>query len=242
MSTYFAWGNYVHDANDIQLSVHKKAVFSKRGYLQAIKVMYGLSGALIQQDGDPSALNTKVLALEAAYAIESQPFGLYFDTGLTQPTAHTIALSQTIGGTRVSALDWANGDGTQGVSIRNYSITLECDLPGTETLLDFQETITVRGNGGPRNVVLENLTAYPQVQQVCAQTKVTATQRGKATGLFGWPAYPGPLWPSWLRNDMDERGKESPVFSRGNAWEYTSTWSYAFESPEPLNGVPHSAV
>jgi hypothetical protein len=235
MSTYFIAGSFVHQANDVQLAVHKQAVFSKRGFRESLKVIYGLRGVLLLTNGN---LTTQMAALEAAYANDNFNCGLYFDAAGTQPTQHTINVNSTIGGTRVKSLEWEGGEGAQLATIQGYSITIEADLPGSNNLLEFHEEISIHGNGGPRNLVLENLFEDPTIQTVCASTKVTATQRGSAVGLGAWISPPSPLWPEVLRNDMTESGMGGPTVTPTGTWKFPSSWAYSFESDGPLDGQP----
>ncbi len=238
MATYWAYGTYVHAASEVQLAVSKHAVFSARGYRQALNVSLTIAGKLISTDGTIGTLTTQMQNLENYYAVDGLNCGLYLDSALTQPTQHVFNSGLTIGGTRVMSLEWANGDGTEYVTYRGYTITIQMTFPGANNILEFHESISIKGNGGPRVIVLECLEGLPQPQTVCQFTKCTATQRGSAKGLFGYVPDPAPIWPNALRNDLVGDGKEGPIVAANGLWQFGSHWEFMYESNEPLGGIP----
>lgn len=238
MATWFRYGPYIHVASEVQLAVSKHATFSARGYRQALDVTFHLSGVLISTDGTIATLTTQMNSLENAYANDGLDAGLYLDSGCTNATNHIISSGQTIGGTRVMALEWVNGDGTEYVTKRGYSITLLATFPGTNNLLEWHEGIFIRGNGGSRVIVLESLAGNPQPQTTCLNTKCTASQKGTAKGLFTWVPAPAPIWPGALRNDLIGGGLETPIRAANGTWQFPTSWDYSYESDGPLSGVP----
>ena len=238
MATYFRYGNYIHAASEVQLSVSKKATFSARGLRQSLDVNFGISGVLISTDGTVATLTAQMNALENAYTSDGYSAGLYLDANCTVPTNHIINTALTIGGTRVMSLDWHHADGTELVTVRGYNITLHATFPGVSNILEFHESISVTGNGGPRVIVLESLQGQPQPQTTCLYTKCTATQRGSAKGLFSWIPAPAPIWPQALRNDQAGGGLDGPVVAANGTWQFPSSWNYIYESNSPLSGSP----
>src|SRR4029077_8154957 len=94
-----------------------------------------------------------IAALRSAYNVNGLDLGLYLDDGVT-PTDHVLASSTTLGGTRVTALEFPNGSGAEYSTFRSYSITVEADTPDTsQNLLDFSETLSFAGTGGARPVL-----------------------------------------------------------------------------------------
>lgn len=232
----FRYGSYSHAQDEVNLSVQKLAVLSKRGFRKATKVLFGISGVLIA--ADQASLTTAMAVLENAYYYHDLNAALYYTDGVTL-SQHYINVSQTIGGVRSSGVKWGAGDGTEYVTRRSYSISLEADLAdGESNILEFLETISVHGTGGQRFVLLETLEGPPQYQVTAQKTIVRATQSGSAVGLYGHVDYPAELWPNALKQDQAEKTKSGPAIWRNGAWEYPTSWNYQFESNQQLNGTP----
>ena len=156
------------------------------------------------------------------------------------PSPHFIQSSATLGGTRVAAFEWLKdqNDG-QYATGRSYRIVIEADLPSNVIYQEFTESITVRGTGGPRFVLLETLAGPPQKQIVSLRTIVRATQTGRAVGFRTYPTYPVPLWPQHEKLDRRRQDKSSPSTFHGARINWPISWSYEFESLGPLGGTPH---
>lgn len=232
----FAYGNYVHAADEVNLAVAKRAVLSARGYRKCTKVQFTLNGVL--QGTSPSDLTTAMANLEAAYYKHDQNAALYLSDGVTL-SQHYINVGNTLGGVRSSGVTWGNADGTEYVTRRSYSVTLEADLnDGESNILEFREAITIVGNGGPRFVLLETLEGPPQYQVAAQRTIVRATQSGSAIGLLKPVDFPQPIWPNAVKQDQMQQSRTGPAVWRNGLWEYPCSWSYQFESNEMLSGTP----
>jgi hypothetical protein len=231
----FQYGNYTHADNEVSLSVSKRAVLSGRGYRKCTRVVFGISGQLIATD--TPTLTTKMATLENAYYYHDLNAGLYYSAGGL--TAHSLNVANTLGGVRSSGVKWGDGNGTEYVTRRTYSITLEADLnDGESNILEFRESISITGTGGPRFVLLETLEDQPQYQVTVQQTIVHATQSGSALGLLGYVDFPSPIWPDAVKQDLMNQARTGPAIWRRGAWEYPCSWSYQFESNQALSGTP----
>jgi hypothetical protein len=161
------------------------------------------------------------------------------------PTIHNWLTADTFTGVRCTTLTWDGRPGAQFRTWRSFTCRFEWEelLPvSAGFLLDFQETVRIRG-GVPAGVVNECVNNQPpRYRPTVDQTKWFATQSGRAVGLS---AYPNaelylPLWPtSAPLKDRDitkvsPEAKGDPVKYRG----YEVRWSYEYESPVALAGDP----
>jgi hypothetical protein len=147
------------------------------------------------------------------------------------------------GGIRVMSLNFPKGaEKGEFANARHYEITVEAIYPNlVDGLLQFQETITLNGTGGPRYAYIEVLQGPPVRQTVCENTLIRATQSGHAIGLFSYPTVPQPLWPFYedepARQISKSGGQLQGTFYSG----YGVQWGYQFTSDVPLFGNPRTA-
>lgn len=186
-------------------------------------------------------LTTKSLALERALAVPYRDLILYRDDGGRSATLLTTA--DSIGGVVITdGPNFPDVLGAEYVSQRRFEFTGEADylLPGTlaRTLIDFGETVTVRG-GGPKYVVRPALQGPPQRQLVYQATPCAATQRGFAVGATAYPTPPGPIWPQ-AENPAERAVTLVDPKKLGRGYTgFRVEWEYTFEWVAPLAGRPH---
>jgi hypothetical protein len=209
---------------------------TSEGLIWANEEQWNVAGYLTADNGDPKTLDTKIQALEAAFAQDGGEFEwLHSDR---TPTAHSIHSSQTWGGWRVTGpIQYPERNGVEYVTIRNFTLQMTCLRPRSNTidfglLTQFKETIQKSG-GGPLKGHIETLDSLPQAQTFRQATVYRATQSGQAIGAFARPSLPAPLWPGKLKNALTNT-TESPRYVGNNAVEYPISWQYEFESSTPL--------
>jgi hypothetical protein len=236
---YLKYGNYQHPANEASVVITKESVFTETGIVRGLRERWNIQGRL--QAADPAALTAAIDALGAAYAIQAQDVGFYFDNG--QLTSHYITSSATNGGVRVVVPpSFPEGKGAEYSTFRNYTIALEAEwLDPNATLLAWHETIRFTG-GGPQFGHLEPINGLPVKQLLKQATAFHATQSGEAVGYLAYPAPPQPIWPQAEHIDRREIRYELPR-RMGQAASATYTqfkvsWSYFFEDAGPLLGLP----
>jgi len=190
---YLRYGSYTHAQNEPAVQIARRAVFSPRGFRQAIRETWRIVGVL--HAADQPGLTLAIADLRSAYSGNGCDLGLYLDDGAT-PTDHVMASAAALGGTRVTALEFPSGTGAEYSTFRSYSIAVEGDFPDTSNnLLDFSETISFEGTGGPRIVFLDTLEGLPQPQLAQQRTTCRARQAGRAVGMAGYPPVAAPIWP-----------------------------------------------
>lgn len=237
---YLARGSYIHATNEVTLVIRSETQFSARREAYAVKVIWIIQGVLL--GSSVAELTARIQLLQDAYNFGGDSIGLYNDDG--SPTAHFLDSSSAIGGVRINRPpSFPKGDGTEYVTKREYEIEVEALYPFTGTaLLEFTETVALSGGGGARFVYKQPLTGLPVKQQVAQFTTYKATQSGSAVGWLGYPPFPSVLFPSSEKIDLRSQTRGSPSVWNGNAVRYPISWSYQFESNQPLQANPNTGV
>jgi hypothetical protein len=236
---YLKYGNYQHAANEVSVVISKQGIFTEAGIAQGVRERWDIQGRL--QMPDQASLSAAIDALAAAYAVQAQDIGFYFDNG--QPSSHRVATAATNGGVRVVVPpSFPEGKGAEYSTFRTYAIAVEAELLDPQaTLLSWTEVLSFRG-GGPQFAFLEPINGLPQKQLLKQFTTFGATQSGEAVGYLGYPAPAMPIWPQAEHVDRREVRFElpkrmgppgSPLYTR-----FKVSWTYSFEDAGPLVGLP----
>lgn len=233
----FRYGSYWHALGEVTFSsIQRTKIFGPRGQPVVSRVTWQIEGVLLGDD--PVDLSARMVQLERAYDKQGQNAGLYFVGG--GATAHVLTTADAIGGVRSMGVSYPKGDGAELTTFRSYSVTLEADYPTSASMVEFQETLSFRGTGGPKYIFLPVLNGPPEKQMVLQQTTMQATQSGSAVGNISYPPIPAPLWPSDEKTEERQITRISPQNVLGDKRQFGVQWSYAFESIGPLNGLPNS--
>jgi hypothetical protein len=190
----------------------QKAITARWKYI-AEAFVDGVDSGFLHQDKTPSAI----------YLDHSKSFSGVYVTQLPdlQP---------------LNGADYANGH------LGNFSVAADFVPPGGSTigeLVDYRESLTFQGNGGPLVVgtLMDRGPGY--ITQTAEQTFYQASQSGYAVGRTGWPTPNSPYWSSpILINPSAAVSYETPNVYGGSKIEYKTSWNYQFLSPEPLNKLP----
>ena len=235
---YCTYGNYTHDANEVSLlSQQTRTKYSARGRKESTLKTISLQADLIPAAVTQAAIKAAIQELEAAYSVNGLDWALYHDDGTI--SAHFLTSANSIGGVRVMDIGYPDGDGSQYATWRKATITLEAEYPGGDNLLQFQETLRFSGNGGRRERCIETANGPPQRQVLNQRTIARATQSGSAIGLLSEPQFPPPIWPQLELYDLREVTRVGPQFDGRAFRNWGVSWSYQFESTQPLFGEPH---
>src|SRR5260370_18125202 len=177
---FLKYGSYTHAQNEPAVQIAKRAVVWAGGYRQAVRETWRIVGVL--HAAAPAALTAAIAGLRSAYNVNGLDLGLYLDDQTTL-TDHVLSSGASLGGTRVTALDFPTGSGAEYSTFRSYSITVEANFPdASNNLLDFSETLSFDGTGGPRVIFLDTLEGLPQPQLAQQRTTYRAREQGRATG------------------------------------------------------------
>ena len=123
-----------------------------------------------------------------------------------------------------------------------FAVEAEYLIPGADTaIVSWEESISVRGNGGPDYVWRFPINADAISQPVSLQSLIITIQRGSAKGHTKRPKPPPPFAgriPGVFVNSAESYNKGSPK-SLGKAYiEWPIEWSYEYRSVAPLIGEP----
>ena len=233
---FLKYGSYQHQDGEVDISVNKNAVMTARGTVEKVVEQWKITGIL--RDTSSTGLSTKASALQTAYGTNNLDLCLYHSVGVASHLH--LNPSEATGGIRVLSVNFPKGaEKGEFANARHYEITVEAIYPNlVDGLLQFQETITYNGTGGPRYAYIEILNGPPVRQTVCEQTLYRITQSGHAIGLFSYPTIPSPLWPYYedqtARQTSRSGGQLQGTFYSG----YGVQWSYQFVSDVPLYNNP----
>lgn len=235
---YLQYGPYRHALAECLLSISRRPKQSPSGTVIGYFERWDISGEV--QAASSAALTAVIQSLETAYGFNGRDATLYLSDGVT-PSAHRLISADSVNGVQVvQPVQFPNGTGGEYSTYRSYQLALEAEFAtdddtATSNLTSFQETISITGNGGPKHVIIECLNARPVRQITLAATMIRAQQSGTASASTFYPTPPGPLWPQWLLNDSVTITKVGPIGTQSN---FTTNWSYSFESSSPLTGAP----
>ena len=246
---YYQYGNYRFDDDAVSSVFTCPAKLDSNGIPYAYSPQFKLSGWISITDtgtvaGNQAAMTAKLAEFEAAFSRQFQNFALYDNAG--NLTAHKLINAQTLGGVKIlTRPEYPVGAGAEYTTYRSFSLTLGAEIAvspqqGTNAVIEWQETLTFIGTGGPRRVWQEFIEDNPENQVVAQRTTIKAIQRGSAIGFGDYLAFPAPLYPLEVEHEdqrVYERGtpnaKGAGVFKY-----YPSSWSYSFEFANPAFGNP----
>lgn len=236
---YFQYGSYRHPAGEVQISFATERIPASESEPPKLRKTFALTGVLIANG--QAAIRSAIESLQSAYAHHGCDAGLYHDDGSRSP--HFLDSSAALNGVRVAAFDFPRGDGAEYATHRSYQIRLEAEfgeISGPNREFAFQETLRFVGTGGPRRVWRETLRGRPVRQIVAQQTLCKAFQTGSASGRVAPPHAPSPLWPGFEIAQRRDIEIIAPANTSDAASSWGVQWSYEFESPRPLFGLPRS--
>jgi hypothetical protein len=223
--TVFRYGSYSHPDGEVNLtSMTKHPNYTTRGKSSSKTVrMIGMGHIC---SADQSALKARISEIYEAYKYNG------FSGGLVD-TPHWINAAETMGGTRVVAVDFPVGAPGEMATGRTFRVILEADIPAIEDeILWFTQSMTHIGTGGVRFVLVPTRTGFPFPMYITNRTPMVVIQQGQALGMDAWVAPPLPFWASFERLEDRRITYSSPRrILKNGAYEYPSAWSYVFELP-----------
>ena len=223
---YFKYGNYQHDAADVQLSLTKTAQRTERGRKKGVDWKMTLDGTLLPSTATQANVRTAIRDLESAYSEDGKNAVLHHDDGTASP--HAMYNNSFRGGVRVASIEYPADIYATGLK---YKFVLEgIEDTSDDELLFFKEQIVVVGTGGPVFVYVPLSLGAPQRQIIRQRTSKTIMQSGRATGQSNYPSAPGPLMPADEHEEQRRITHTSPRRDDDELTEYGVEWVYQFET------------
>jgi len=236
-----SYGNYTHDEYEVTVNITMRGLENPTGYVYGVVETWQITGIL--QADSLAALLVKQAALQAAYQLQDQ--NVLWTSGSS--VVYQIQAGQTLYGVRVvSPPSFAQGAAPgELVNRRQYQITLEAaylfDLAATGTALapytlNYEQSLSFTGNGGPSFGHLPTLTGLHQKQILTETSLVTCQQTGSRTTLNAYTAPDPPLvyLADYEKTDRRNIRYGSPRRINNYDIEYPVFWTYTFERNQPF--------
>lgn len=243
---YTEYGNYRHRVNSTGITISQAVEETDYGLPYRLATDVNIEGRLINRTGRSTDFDSEIRRMEAAYSQPGKDFGLLHNNGTR--TAAYWRNSQTIGGIRPKLLAYPNYKGGEYITYRQFQISLQIltRFGATPNYIRFSETLSI--SGGAETYGVKEVNYGPGVRQrLRTHTKCTATQRGTAVGRSVFPRIPPPVWPFALKSS--EPSIDKVIRPRGSSRmgnvvleECEISWTYEYEWPFRLDGIPHFAM
>lgn len=187
-------------------------------------------------------IRSRYNAIYAALAVENQTAGWYHD----DDSASAVYLpNQSDDGNNLTGVlvmerpSIRPADGADYATHLDGQLVLRAEyrISGAPGLVDFSETVSVEGSGGPNIVAVPQDSGPPQLIATTFQTPVLVVQEGQAVGLNTWPAPQPPYYPNELAGAR-RISRRSPRRRGGGLTDYPVSWSYRFVLTGPTAGYP----
>jgi hypothetical protein len=238
------YGSYWHESDEAFIDHDRASEQDQSGIVISEIETWTIGGRL--EAATQSALTAAIAALEAAYTLTGQDIILYENDGTT-PSALAMYSANTVGGVIVTKRPsyGAIRNGAYSTWI-DYTIQVQAKQQinngSSNPIVEWTETLSFTGTGGPRHIAMEVRNGQPVVQRVSQATPCRAFQSGRAVGYSSWYLAPPPIWPQWLKHPEVGGSVSTPkIIGSGSTREkvnFETTWNYVFESPGPLKGFP----
>jgi len=236
---YFQYGNRRFPNNEVIVSTFATHVnINPRGRRISTVATMSIEGVIILSNPTQSLLKQAIQNRQAWLSQTNRDAILYQDDG--NKSAHWLDSSKSLGGVKVTNLAFPSGANAEYATMRTYTATFQAEYPITseDNIIAFQETVSVRGTGGPRRVTIETLNSRPIKQTTGKWTKVSMSQNGSAVGYSSYPTLPTPLWFSDELLDARTVTRVGPKWNGQAFTEYQIQWSFSFEASSPSIGFP----
>ena len=236
---FFSYNGTKHANNEVSFTITRTPLRSQAGAYYAYSERWDCRGDLLNYSSQ-AAITQAIQSLTNLYSADGGDIVFYLDDGVT-PTAHQLRSSSCIGGVKVvQAPSFPNGVAAeyQPSYGRSYTFALEGILPLTTSniVLQFRESISMVGTGGPIRVWLPVATGSWIRQQTTTQSTFRVIQAGSAVGLNFTPTPPAPIWPD--AENFQDRKVDAESAQLYGLYHWPLSWSYTFESSGSLIGSP----
>lgn len=186
-------GGYQFQVGEVALdSVERELVRNVRGLRSMFRVKHNCSGQLLVDNTlltvaeKQNDLKDRMFQMEQAFASDQVDAGMLHDNGTK--SHFYFNNGDTESGVILTPPDYGGESGPEYAAFSSFTFAVEAYYldPAAEVMAAFSETVSYKGTGGPRKVILEMDTGPPRIQQVSTNSIITAVQSGTIVGLKGW--------------------------------------------------------
>ena len=219
------------------LSDSKIRIRSPRNHAYLMRRTMVLEGEL--KGTSQADIRGKLNSMASAFLVDGSDSGLLHDDG--SASVHYLAGVGSLSGVRIlQAPSFSRNDPAEYTTYRSFTFTVQADYPilFADTIFDWSETVSYRGNCGPRKQQIELDTGSPDEQIVSQQTVQYIIQSGRAVGTIGYPDPPDPLYPDLLQDPDEGKGFDNPIPQGSGFTLYPRRWQYIMASNIPRDGRP----
>lgn len=224
------YGTYSFNANDASLGTSREVMRSESGTIIGYVEKWTISFRL--RADTQSELTTEINSLYDAFNVNGKDLVLLDNS--SNNSSFVIDSSSSTSGTMIKSVSFPNLRDAQYTTYIDGTIQAEAEfITSTAADYSYTDSFTVRGNGGPKRVVIEVAVGNPIIQTTRQRTMVTATQSGSARGVGFAPPAATIMFPGYLVNESVsvaeivsyESGK--PVYVRNWNYEYQHSTFFA---------------
>jgi len=233
----YSYGSYTHDAGTVFVNVSRRLQLDSAGRPERWVVAHNIQGEVF--GADTATLAAKVAALIGAYSQNNSDATL-------SGSVHSLANASTIGGTRVTALEFPAGQPGEWATRVPFRAVVEGEVwaDDVEDVIAFEETVDI-DPGEAAYVWTRPIEGKPKSYQTAEQGIWTITQRGSAVGRLSYPtsAVPGPVVSGAGIVSVGPRiSLGQPVRSPRGLSDYPLSWEYTITSADEIVATPHTGM
>ena len=236
-----SYNGVTHTDGECKFTIDSEPLRTVSGTLYALRQTIAIEGTLLAANS--TDLLTRIEEIKTAYRADGGDLSIDFPGG-SPGTNDDLASSQCVDGVKViKAPSFTVGEGGEYSTFRHFNVVLGGIVPLGGSLpnivVSFKETLSWRGNGGARRVLVPLKNGPWQEQIPYPNTPQTATQEGQIIGLTRhmFERVPGPKWGLWLLDNeglsMSPQGPQDRL-ETGQPIDFLLTYSYAFKGNLPF--------
>ena len=191
MSTRFAYGSYVSKTCLVRSATRTITPRFVNNF--AISYTWTLTFEIEISEPTTTDIVAETVALRQALQVQGLSGGLQYYNGTTWlNTDHWLNATGAIGGVTVTQQGLADSP-LQLATEQRFTLQMQAEYANTNesrTLLQFEETIEITGEGGADTVLVEQATSPGFYQTTSQYTPVQVVQSGRMVGRTAFPALP----------------------------------------------------
>lgn len=234
----FGYGNWRAEAGEARPTSWTETITrSARQQIQSVTRTLGVEFEIIK-DGQ-NAIQDRLAQIRAAIPGDGRDVGFYLDSGaksgffITQSeTSSGVNVVQSVQPQPSDAADYATHLKATAAFQGVYTAAQIFGAAQLQVILDYGETVSMIGDGGPRYAILAVDTGPPHKYTLCDQTPVVVRQSGfLVQSVPGVNANPYVASDEFLDSESRELSPSVRWNSRSGQAEYALTWNFTFVLP-----------